>query len=397
MFIVTEYGAEDQSEHVQTNQFQAALNACHDNDGGTVVVPAGCFTIGSIRLYSNTRLLLKAGAIIKGSKELSDYQTFGEEPDIRYLHDNYFIKAWHLPPYYFHAIIAAYDATNITIEAESGAIIDGQDVFDPNGEESFRGPMGMVFARVSKLHLKNYSIENTANWSHVIAGCSDVQIEDVSILAGHDGFNLHHSKKIEVANCVIKSGDDCLAGYDVSNLLVHDTVLNTACNSMRIGGVNIHVDRCLFTGPGEYPHRSEHTHFTHAMFKWYAVDADTIETAGSNIKITNSVMFDSRNLLTYDFNNKEIMQNGQPLRELELTGNVIGKIRQTSKFLGNGEPVRLRIKGCRITPPVNQPLLMIDDAVELILDDVTFTVPTTVVRNRQPDVVLNDYVVHKVI
>lgn len=396
-FSVTDYGAETQSEHVQTKQFQAALNACRDNNGGTVVVPAGQFHIGSIRLYSNTRLLLKSGAVIKGSENLGDYQTFGEEPGIRYLHDDYFVKAWHLPPYYFHAIIAAYDAENITIEAEAGAIIDGQDVFDPDGEESFRGPMGMVFARVNQLQLKNYTIKNTANWSHVIAGCTDVRATDVTILAGHDGFNLHHSNRIEIKNCVIKSGDDCLAGYDVANLSVHDTVLNTACNNMRIGGTNILIDRCLFTGPGEYPHRSENTFFTHAMFKWYAADADTIKADGTNIQIENSIMYDAQKLLTYDFNNKEIMQNGRPLRELSLIGNVIGKIKETSKFLGNGEPVKLRIEGCRITPPDNQPLLMIDDMVELIFDNVTFTTPTVIARKGRAEVPVSGYITHEVI
>lgn len=394
--IVTDYGVKADAAAVQTRAFQAALDACRDLGGGTVVVPAGQFVIGSIRLYSNTRLLLKTGALIKGSTNLADYQTFGEDPSIAYLHADYYIKAWHLPPYYFHALIAAYDATDITIEAEPGAIIDGQDVFDPAGEESFRGPMGMVFARVSGLTLKGYTIQNAANWAHVIARCKDVQINSVTVLGGHDGFDLHHSQAIEIGQCVIKSGDDCLAGYDITDLTVHDTVLNTACNSLRIGGRQLKVTRCLFTGPGEYPHRSENTHDTHAMVKWYAMAAD-VAVESTTFEISDSVMFQARNLVTYTYGDKVIMQDGQPLRVLSLVGDVIGQLEQTSKFFGHGQPVQLKLSQCQVTPPSGQPLLQIDDAATVVLDDVTLTAPTTIRRRGQPAVALSSHIAHQVI
>ncbi|MCO7124691.1 glycosyl hydrolase family 28 protein [Sporolactobacillus shoreicorticis] len=384
-FSIIDFGAESNSSVVQTAAFQRCIDVCRDASGGTVIVPAGQYTIGSIRLYSNIRLLLRTGAVLNGSTDLKDYQTFDEEPDIRYLHDEYFVKAWHLPPYYFQALITAYDATNVTVEAEPGAIIDGHDVFDVNGEEKFRGPMGLVFARVTNLQLHGYTIQNSSNWSHVIAGCEHVSISSVSIIAGHDGFNLHHSTHITVKDCILKTGDDCFAGYDVVDLTVTDSWLNTACNSMRIGGTNLQFSHCIFVGPGRNPHRSENTYYSHACFKYYAIDADEVRDEGHDIVISDSLITGICHLMMYRCGDKVIMQNGRPLRELTFKGNLIDHIDATSELIGNGEQVRLNLHDCRITPPENGPLLVIDKSVELSIKNVTFTRPTVIAQqNGEP-------------
>ena len=56
-----------------TAAFQKALDTCAAAGGGTVIVPAGNYLLGSIELKSRTILLLEKGAHLLGSPDLEDY------------------------------------------------------------------------------------------------------------------------------------------------------------------------------------------------------------------------------------------------------------------------------------------------------------------------------------
>ncbi|WP_346222620.1 glycosyl hydrolase family 28 protein [Lacticaseibacillus rhamnosus] len=362
----------------QTADIQALLTRCRDEGGGIVEVAAGEYTWGSVRIYSNTTLHLNSGVVIRASDNLADYQSFGEKTSIDYVNDAHYVKIWHLPKDYFHAILAAYDAENVAITADAGAMIDGRDLVDPSGEEGFRGPMGFVFSRVKHLALNGYLVQNSANWSHVIESCDAVEISNVTINAGHDGFNLHHSQNVVIDNCVLHTGDDCLAGYDIHNLTVKDCWLNTACNGMRLGGKQITLNRCIFAGPERYPHRSEDTYDSHAFFKYYAMDADHNRYDGEEMAMSQVIVANCRRLLAYEWGDKENMQNGRPLRQLTLTNVQVSGLHQPSVFKGHGEPVHLQLDHCQITPPEDAIFLKIDDSVTFECRHVVFEKPAQI-------------------
>ncbi|HIY57042.1 MAG TPA: right-handed parallel beta-helix repeat-containing protein [Candidatus Tetragenococcus pullicola] len=378
-FLITDFKATPDTQKVQTKKVQACIDACHLAGGGEVVIPAGTFIIGSIRLYSNMTLRLKSGAVLKGSKNLEDYKDFHIPTTIKYLYDPEYIKDWNLPPYYFYAMICAFQEENIAIIGEAGSIIDGQDVFDPNGEEKFRGPMGMILSQVNNVSLEGYTFENSSNWSHTLDGCEKIRIENVTIKAGHDGFNLHHSTNIRISNCRLETGDDCFAGYDVHNLEVSHCYLNTACNGMRISGTDLSFKHCIFNGPGHYPHLSEDTYYTHAIFKYYSVLADTILEDSEKIRFDNCVIHSADKLFSYSFGDKELHQVNQPLRELTMENMKISGIRKTSLFKGNGEKVTLTLKNVQLSFDEEEPIFLeIDDSVTLILENVFFETATKI-------------------
>src|SRR5262245_28609160 len=45
---VRDYGAKGDGAALDTGAVQAAIDACHANDGGTVLVPAGTFVVGTL-------------------------------------------------------------------------------------------------------------------------------------------------------------------------------------------------------------------------------------------------------------------------------------------------------------------------------------------------------------
>ena len=77
-FSILDYGATTDGT-LCTSAIQRAIDACFLAGGGEVVIPAGVFHTGGIRLRSNITLHLLSGAVLKGSRNPEDY--FG------YLHD----------------------------------------------------------------------------------------------------------------------------------------------------------------------------------------------------------------------------------------------------------------------------------------------------------------------
>ncbi|WP_245249560.1 glycoside hydrolase family 28 protein [Vagococcus allomyrinae] len=377
-FNIMDFGVEPNIATVQTKSIQACIDTCRDAGGGEVVIPRGSYLVGSLKLYSDITLRLKTGAILLGSKVIDDYEDFKVPTSIQYLKDEYYKQLWHLPDYYFYAMITAYEATNIKIIGEPGSIINGQDAFDENGEEKFRGPMGIIMSNVKDLSLEGYTFENSANWSHTLDGCENVRIKQVTIQGGHDGFNLHHSRKMTVSDCRLECGDDCFAGYDVENLTVSHCYLNTGCNSLRLGGVDITFADCLFSGPGRYPHRSKDTYHTHAIFKYYAIRPDEIPNDATNIGFRNCIIKDADKLFYYDNGNEEANQNNRPLRDFYLENVHVTGIRHTSLFRGNGEKAQLSLKNVVIDFESKAPFLEIDENITLNFDKVDFIKPTVI-------------------
>ena len=78
--------AADTSELV-TGAFQAAFDAARDAGGARVVVPAGTYRVGSLRMYGDTELYLQAGAHIQGSSDIADYTDWDIPTTLAYVTD----------------------------------------------------------------------------------------------------------------------------------------------------------------------------------------------------------------------------------------------------------------------------------------------------------------------
>jgi len=102
---------------------------------------------------------------------------------------------------------------------------------------------------------EGYTARHSGNFLHEANNCQNVTMRRVTCLGGSDGIHLHCTKNTLIEDCLFKTGDDCIAGINVKDLLVRRCILNTSCNLFRIGGTNIHVEDCYAYGDGYYPHR----------------------------------------------------------------------------------------------------------------------------------------------
>src|SRR5436309_1861431 len=72
-FPITRYGAAGDGRTDCTAAIAKAIAACHQAGGGRVVVPAGAFLTGAVRLPSNVNLYVAQGATLRFSSDPRKY------------------------------------------------------------------------------------------------------------------------------------------------------------------------------------------------------------------------------------------------------------------------------------------------------------------------------------
>lgn len=328
-FILTDYGVMPYKNELQTEKIQAVLDMCQKN-GGTVVFPKGKYYTSALYLHSDTTIYLESEAEIIGSDNCDDYKIFEIPENVEMRSDmelisQYYGTAWES---YRRAIISAYGEKNISIIGESGSVIDGVNCYDPDGEEGYRGPHLIFLTCCENVLLEGYIARHSGNFLHEANNCRNITMRRVTCLGGSDGIHLHCTENSLIEDSVFKTGDDCIAGINIKNMLVRRCILNTSCNLFRIGGVNINVEDIYAYGPGYYPHRTtvvkgkndelprtEGRHDTLQLVDYFASTNYPYEP--SDIHFKNCLIENAKAVLWYpaDMDN---LHSGTYLRELTL-------------------------------------------------------------------------------
>lgn len=274
---ILDFGAIPNSDKVQTKVFQDAIDTCFLQGGGEVIVPEGIFITGDIRLRSNITLHLLKNAVIKGSPDIRDYSNIlndtieplpeSEATDLRWIPAYVHIQnggglkkhLYTAGSYWNHGIIRAVYAENVSVIGEEGSVIDGGNLYDPEGEEGYRGPHGINMHFCKNLRFEGYTIQNTGNWAHAIFQSENIIYHNLTVLGGHDSLHTRASKNITITNCNLVSGDDCIAGFDCVDMVVKNCTISSSCSAFRLGGNNISIENCTAYGPCEYQFRGSFT------------------------------------------------------------------------------------------------------------------------------------------
>ena len=379
---IIDFGAAADAAAPQTEYIQKAIDDVFLSGGGEVVVPAGTFLTGGIRLRSGVTLRLKSGARLKGTRDPKDYfawkndslEPFPAEEITDALHiparadygardDSFLTKAgssWN------NGLIRAYRARNIAIIGEEGSVIDGSDCYDPNGEEKYRGPHLISIRKCENVTFEGYTTVDSANWAHAIFESRNITARNVTCIAGHDGIHPRLCDNVLIENCTFKTGDDCIGGFADTNMIVRNCVFNTACSAMRLGGTNILVHDCRFYGPAEYVFRGSlsleekisgaparktpgHRYNMLSVFTYFADTCLPIAEQPGNIVIRDCTVENVDRFLHYNFSGNELWQKGRPLADITFENVTASGIRMPlTAYALDVLPIRLAITGCRI-------------------------------------------------
>jgi polygalacturonase len=272
-----------------------AIAACAADGGGRVVVPAGRFPTGAIRLLSGTELHLARGATLAFSTDPADYPLAPTR--------------WEGVELLGHApLIGAWDAQDVAITGEG--VLDGQasaanwwswsggDRFGwrpgmPNqradrdalfamaaagvpperrifGPGHFLRPMFLQFQRCARVLVEGVTVQDSPCWSIHPALCEDVTVRGVSVV-GHgpntDGCDPESVTRMLIDRCAFDTGDDCIAiksGRDADGrrlaaptrgVLIRDCRMRAGHGGITIGsevsgGVyDVVAERCAMSSP----------------------------------------------------------------------------------------------------------------------------------------------------
>ena len=268
--LVTDFGATTDGK-LCTKPIQTAIDTCFLAGGGEVIIPEGCFLTGGLRLRSNVTLHLMENAVLAGSTNPEDYLTYLNDeiepinkedldmPAPTVMPQCY--KSRSAKPYsrWNNAVIRAINAKNIAIIGEKNAIISGQNCYDELGEENYRGPHGINMWFCENVTLSGYTFKDSGNWAHAIQNSKNIHADGITVLGGHDGFDIRTCDDVVVENATFYSGDDAIAGFDNINVVVRNSLLNSSCSAMRFGGTNVLVENCTVAAPNKYGFRGHLT------------------------------------------------------------------------------------------------------------------------------------------
>jgi polygalacturonase len=251
---ITAYGAVGDGTTKNTEAFRKAIEACHRSGGGRVLVPAGTFLTGAVRLLSNVELHVAEGATIKFSTDPKDYLPLVLTRWEGTLCHNYspFIYAFEQhnlaitgtgtidgnAPAGQWSSWGAGATTELRQMGEDGVPVE-QRIF---GEGKKLRPNMIQFFRCRNILVRDVFIKNPAMWSLHMVFSQFIVITGVHIYTTNsqgDGVDLDSSSFAYVADSRFNTNDDCVtfkSGRDADGRRVG------------IPTSNVLVERCKFSG-----------------------------------------------------------------------------------------------------------------------------------------------------
>lgn len=239
IFSVLKYGAKSGGTIDCRIAINKAIDACNKAGGGRVVVPAGVFLTGAIRLRSNVELHVSKGATLKFSTDPKAY--------LPIVHTRWEgMELMHLSP-----LIYAYEQTNIAVTGEGTLDGQGQSFFwkwhgnpryggNPEvlsqrearaslyemmdkkvpvaerifGEGHYLRPQFIQPYKCKNVLIEGVKIVDSPMWEVHPVLCENVTIRNLHIAShgpNNDGCDPESCRDVLIDKCFFDTGDDCIA------------------------------------------------------------------------------------------------------------------------------------------------------------------------------------------
>ncbi|WP_334075203.1 glycoside hydrolase family 28 protein [Paenibacillus sp. A14] len=258
IYSIIDYGAAGDGVTLATAAIQSAIDAANAAGGGTVFVPSGTFLTGAILMKSHVELRLSPGAVLSFSTDPAHYAVVNSrwEGVLREVHAS---------------CIFGQGLENIAITGGGMLEGNGQPWWDKKRtapeELEFPRPKLISFHGCRRVTLRDLNLVNSPSWTVNPILCSDVTIDNLSILnpadsPNTDGINPESCRNVRISNCHIDVGDDCIAikagTEDTAERIPCENITITNCTmvhghggvvlgSEMSGGIrNVTITGCVF-------------------------------------------------------------------------------------------------------------------------------------------------------
>ena len=232
IYNVRDYGAKGDGKTLDHKAINKAIETAVANGGGQVLVPAGTYLCGSIRMKSNIELHLTAGAKILAApakmKAYDESEVFG------------------FPEYqdgghtYFHnSLIWADGEENVSITGRG--MIDGQGLTKKDTERAGNvqggsigtGDKAIALKCCKNILIRDVTIFRGGHFAIIVTGCERGTIDNVTVDTNRDGIDIDCCKYLTVSNTKVNTpSDDAIvlkASYALKKAVACEHILITNC------------------------------------------------------------------------------------------------------------------------------------------------------------------------
>ncbi len=256
-YNIKAWGAIGDGKTKATVAIQKAIDACGAAGGGRILFPKGHYYSETLRLRDHVELHLVEGARLVGSADPDDYQGFQKS--------DWGQNRWN------RGLIVGEGLSDIAITG--AGVIDGNKVFDPQGEAGMRGPHTILLSDCQNVTLRGVTLRDSGNYAFFFYASTKVRVENATFEGGWDGVHFRGNMNawnsdVQISECRFYTGDDSIAGHYIQDFQVKDCVINSSCNGVRIIGPARRgvFERCDVFGPGQFAHKTpEYTNRTNML------------------------------------------------------------------------------------------------------------------------------------
>jgi len=232
VYDVRDYGAKGDGKTLDHGAINAAIEAATRAGGGQVVLPAGTYLCGSIRLKSNVDLHLTPGATILAApgemKAYDESEVFGA-PEYQ--------DGGHT--YFHNSLIWAEGQQNVSITGRGR--IDGEGLTKHDTEKAGiveggsigTGDKAIALKLCRGVLIRDITIYRGGHFAIITTGCDIGTIDNVTIDTNRDGIDIDCCKYFTVSNTKVNTPtDDAIvlkSSYALKKPVLCEHILITNC------------------------------------------------------------------------------------------------------------------------------------------------------------------------
>ena len=233
VYDVRDYGAKGDGKALDHVAINKAIEAATKDGGGQVVLTAGTYLCGSIRLKSNVDLHLMAGAkILAAPAEMKAYdesESFGGFPEYQ--------DGGHT--YFHNSLIWAEGQQNVSITGHG--MIDGEGLTKRDTEKAGNvqggsigtGDKAIALKLCRNVTIRDITIYRGGHFAIITTGCDIGTIDNVTIDTNRDGIDIDCCKYFTVSNTKVNTpNDDAIvlkSSYALKRPVLCEHILITNC------------------------------------------------------------------------------------------------------------------------------------------------------------------------
>ncbi len=231
-YNVRNFGAKGDGKTLDHQAINAAIDTCVAHGGGRVVLPAGTYLCGSIRMKSHVELHLMVGArILAAPASMKAYDKAEEWVGPAYQDGGH--------TYFRNSLIYAIGQEYVSITGRG--MIDGEGLTKKdtekggvvNGGNIGTGDKAIAFKQCRNILIRDVTIFRGGHFAIILTGCELGTVDNVTIDTNRDGFDIDCCKYLSISNCKINTPrDDALvlkSSYALKKPVITEHIAITNC------------------------------------------------------------------------------------------------------------------------------------------------------------------------